>query len=116
MRIFNRSEQRDVRRQLRKEATHAEELLWGHVCCRKIDGCRFRRQYGIGPYIVDFYCPGKRLAIEIDGAAHDGSAAYDRERDAYIRSLGIRILRFRNEQVEFETGDVVDVIRMVLLE
>ena len=72
----------------------------------KLMGYRFRRQYGIGPYVLDFYCLGLKLAIEVDGDSHFEAGEYDRERQRYIESLGIRVLRFTNREVFERLDDV----------
>ena len=116
-RKYNLSEQKEFRRDLRKGMTSAEVVLWKMLSGRRLDGLKFRRQFGVGPYVLDFYCPELRLAIELDGAAHDTPEAihYDRKRTAWLtEEFGIRVLRFRNEQV-FETPDsVIEEIRKVV--
>ena len=73
---------RDLRKALRKQATPAERKLWSIVRDRRLDGYKFRRQHGIGRYILDFYCSKAKLAVEVDGSVHDdpARAEYDRER------------------------------------
>jgi len=89
------------RRSLRKNATDAERKLWSILRSRQMAGFRFCRQYSVGPYILDFYCPERRLAIEVDGGQH----AYvrgqqnDAARGSYLRELGIRVIRFWNNDV-----------------
>ncbi|MBQ9186881.1 MAG: endonuclease domain-containing protein [Prevotella sp.] len=95
----NIAEQRVYRKALRNSMTPAECILWHALKGRAVGGLKFRRQQGIGPFILDFYCPGHRLGIEIDGASHDYKYEYDEERTAYLRQQGIRILRFSNQQV-----------------
>lgn len=68
--IYNRTAERAKRRKLRKVMPRAEVLLWDRLRNRKLLGCRFRRQYSVGPFIVDSYCPGLKLAIELDGESH----------------------------------------------
>src|SRR6266545_3730744 len=89
------------RRKLRRRLTIAEARLWNHLKDRKLRSKKFRRQHSVGPYILDFYCPGERLAVELDGAAHDHEAAqnYDSKRSAFLEGLGIRTLRFENGEV-----------------
>ena len=81
--------------------TPAEVALWQALRGRKLDGLRFRRQQGIGPYIVDFYCVEARLVVELDGAVHDAPSAqaYDAERTRHLNGLGIRVVRFPNDAV-----------------
>jgi very-short-patch-repair endonuclease len=79
---------------MRRSMTSAETAVWSMVR-RKQLGWRFRRQEPIGPYIVDFVCVPRRLVVEMDGEGHGGP--YDRKRDAYLRRLGFRVLRFEND-------------------
>lgn len=99
--FFNRSELKERRRSLRNNATPAEQQLWGSLKGRGLCEFKFRRQHSIGPYIVDFYCPEKRLAVELDGAVHENELARerDRRRDAFLEQHGIRVLRFPNDAV-----------------
>jgi len=104
------------RRELRRNATRAEVLLW--ACLRKcqLDGRGFRRQHSIGPYIVDFYCPECRVIVELDGAGHFGlgNAGRDDARRKFLESLGCKILRFENEQVVKNRKWVIESIRALL--
>lgn len=100
-------------RQLRRQQTEAEQLLWARVRRKRIGGIQFHRQKPIGPYIVDFYAPAARLVIEVDGGQHfePGQAGQDAARDAYLETLGLTVLRFDNRQVLTETETVMEVIR-----
>jgi very-short-patch-repair endonuclease len=100
-RHFNKSESKSVRRQLRTSMPSPEAILWSKLKDRKLLNCKFRRQYGIESYIVDFYSADIRLAIELDGDTHyvTGRQVYDSHRDAVIHSFGIRVLRFLNDDV-----------------
>jgi very-short-patch-repair endonuclease len=82
-------------RQLRKALTPQELGLWLRLKNRQLGGFRFRRQHPVGPYILDFYCPERRLAVEIDGEVHNqpDQIAHDRRRDAYCLDRGIATLR-----------------------
>ena len=103
--MFNRSIQTRFRRQLRTHGTLAEITLWPQLKGRQILGYKFRRQYGVGCYVVDFYCPALRLAIEVDGASHEGEVAKarDRKRQAEIEDHGIHMLRLTDDDV---LGDI----------
>jgi very-short-patch-repair endonuclease len=81
--------------------TKAEAILWGELKNRKILGFKFRRQFGIGAYVVDFYCTELKLAIEVDGATHqtDEELEYDRMREEEIRQLDIQFIRFSNTEI-----------------
>ena len=88
-------------RTLRRAMTPWERRLWLALRGRKLGGLRFRRQHPVPPYILDFYCHSQRLAVELDGAHHGGSeqAAHDAARSAYLARMGIRVLRFTNQDV-----------------
>ena len=83
-------------RRLRRELSLPEAILWRHLRRDQLDGLRFRRQHPFGPYVLDFYCPSARLAVEVDGAAHDFAdrAAGDERRDAWLADRGVCVLRF----------------------
>ncbi len=99
--VFNRTEVKERRKALRKEMPPAEIILWNVLRDKKLGGLKFRRQYSIGPFIVDFYCSQLKLAIEIDGESHfvEGADSRDRERQAFIEAKGIHVLRFTNRDV-----------------
>lgn len=101
-RLHNRINSKDFRKFLRSRMTPAETYLWGFLKSRKLEGRKFRRQHGIGKYIVDFYCPSERLVIELDGDVHFGDddvENYDQDRTAYFERLGIVVLRYENKYV-----------------
>jgi very-short-patch-repair endonuclease len=110
--IFNRSNELDKRRLLRSNPTEAEKIIWNNLRKRNLFGFKFRRQYSIGPYITDFYCPKAKLVIEIDGKVHESAEAidYDKVRDEFIKSIGIRVLRFTNDEVEKSQENVISKI------
>ena len=110
--IFNRQSDKEKRRQLRNSMPETEVILWSRLQRKTIRGYKFRRQYGIVRYVVDFYCPTLKLAIEIDGDSHftDQAQEYDREREAYIQSLGLKVIRFRNLEVRNNLNQVLRVI------
>jgi len=88
-------------RELRQNATRAEQILWQALRNRQVGRLKFRRQHPIGRFILDFYCPEKRLAIEIDGGQHGEPEQhlYDEARTAALAEQGITVLRFSNEEV-----------------
>ena len=106
----NESEQKILRKELRSHATPAEAVLWKMLKGRNADGMKFRRQQGIGPYVLDFYCPELRLCVELDGSSHDYKYEYDEQRTEFLQKQGIRVLRFRNEQVWQGIDSVVNEI------
>ena len=99
-------------RQLRSNMTDAEQRLWHHLRRKQVHGVQFYRQRPMGPYIVDFYAPAATLVIEVDGGQHfdEAGQVVDAERDAWLRSKGLRVLRFDNRQVLIETQGVLEVI------
>jgi very-short-patch-repair endonuclease len=103
-------------RELRGSMTDAEALLWTLIRNRHLAGAKFRRQHPVGRFILDFYCPEKKLAIELDGGQHAEALAYDRNRDDWLRTQGIRTLRFWNNQVLLETEVVAEEIYRALVE
>ena len=90
----------------------AEIIMWSRLKQRQMEGCKFRRQYSVGPYIIDFYCPELKLAIEIDGESHyrEGAEEKDIIRQQWIESFGIRFLRFQNSEVYHNLYGVLDAI------
>ena len=90
-----------IRKELRNGATEAEQVLWQCIKGRRLGGRKFRRQHSVGLFVLDFYCPSERLAIELDGGVHNSVEAriYDEERQNAIKTLSITLLRFRNEEV-----------------
>ncbi|MEL7170052.1 MAG: endonuclease domain-containing protein [Bacteroidota bacterium] len=113
-----RSAQIDLRRHLRTHGTTAEATLWGALKNRQLAGRRFRRQHGLGAYVVDFYCPAERLAIELDGAPHFTPAgqARDAARDRALAAVGVRVLRFENRMVFENLDALLDTIRAAFRE
>ena len=105
-------------RQLRRNATDAESLLWQLLRNRQLDGWKFRRQHPVDPYILDFYCDEARLAVELDGGQHaePAQAGYDVERTLALETGGIRVLRFWNNEVLKNTNAVLQEIWNVINE
>ncbi len=86
-------------RQKRHEPTPAENRLWEHIRNRQIDNLKFRRQHPVDKFIVDFYCSDARLVIEVDGWIHAYTMDEDAIRQEFLPSLGIKVIRFTNDQV-----------------
>ncbi|MFH0895917.1 MAG: DUF559 domain-containing protein, partial [Bacteroidota bacterium] len=84
------------RRILRSKMTPAEAAFWNILKNKKLQGRKFRRQHSIGNYILDFFCPSERLAIELDGQYHELRIEKDSVRDRYLEALGIKVMRFEN--------------------
>ena len=110
--IFNKRDFTDTRRALRNSMPPTEHVLWSILRGKQIDGLKFRRQYGIGPYVVDFYCVEIQLAIEVDGSSHTSQQIWqrDQERQQYIESLGIAVLRLTNTAVQSDINMVIEQI------
>lgn len=95
-------------RQLRRGSTDAETVLWSLIRDRQLANVKFRRQHQFGPYVLDFYAPNRRLAVECDGSQHVSLAGGKRDavRDAFLAANGVRVLRFSNVDVLVETEAV----------
>src|SRR4051794_3312647 len=115
---FNRLSEKATRRRLRRQMPKAEVILWSRLRAKQILGQRFRRQYSVGPYVVDFYCPDLKLAIEIDGESHyrEGAAESDQQRQAMIESFGICFRRFTNLDIYENLDGVLEVIARAIQE
>lgn len=98
MKLYNTTDTKKFRRELRKNQTPQERAVWNIVRNRKILSLKFFRQYAVGKYILDFYCPLVKLCLEIDGGQHN--YANDFKRTEYLKSLGVQILRFWNNDVD----------------
>ena len=85
----------DFAKQLRRNATDAERVVWSMLRAGRLDGLKFKRQIQLGPYIVDFVCFDEKLIVEVDGSQHAGSES-DARRDAYFATAGYRTLRVWN--------------------
>lgn len=111
--INNKLELKEFRKNLRNNSTSAEATLWIHLKNKQLERRKFRRQFSVGNYILDFYCPGEKLAIELDGAGHftDAGMEYDQERTAFLNGQGIRVIRFENKEVFTRMEGVLDTIR-----
>ena len=114
--LYNQDSFQVIRRELRNNLTQAEALLWTNLKNSRLDGKKFRRQHGIGPYIVDFYCPECRVIVELDGAGHFGllGAERDEARTRFLSRFGTRVLRFENKEVFGNLEGVLETIRLAL--
>ena len=111
--LYNNKTSKDFRRKLRREQTDAEKTLWNYIRAKQL-GHKFLRQYSVGPYILDFYCAKKRLAVEIDGGQHNEKRGrqYDESRTKYLEEENISVKRYWNNQVLVNTNDVLeDIVR-----
>jgi len=114
--IFNKTKEKEKRRRLRNNPTYTEKVLWLSLRKRQILGVRFLRQYGVNYFVIDFYAPKIKLAIEVDGSSHIGKEEYDAERQKYIESFDIKMIRFTDEQVMGNTNNVVKSIEVIVEE
>ncbi len=101
-------------RELRSQQTEAERKLWSRLRSRQLAGFKFRRQYAIGKYIVDFVCLERQLAIELDGGQHAEQLEYDHLRSEFLKAAGFDVLRFWNPTVFLETDGVLETILAAL--
>jgi len=111
--MYNDQLQKFRRRQLRKNPTEAETILWQEVRDKKMSNLRFHRQYSVSPYILDFFCPKIRLAIELDGDQYKSAKEYDAERESFLKGKGIITIRFWNNEILKNLPDVLEKITEV---
>jgi len=102
-------------RNLRQNMTPAEQVLWEALKGRQVAGLKFRCQHPVGPFILDFYCPARKLVVEVDGGVHDGQAEYDAARTQQLNDYGYQVLRFRNDEVLNDLDSVLERVRQVAL-
>ena len=103
-------------KELRRQMTAAERILWQHLCGNRLHGLHFRRQQVIDGFIVDFYCHKVRLVVEVDGEIHQKRMAYDAECDRILAASGLRILRIKNEEVRCNLSGILDRIAAYAME
>jgi very-short-patch-repair endonuclease len=99
--IFNNSRYKDSRKYLRNHPTFTESILWKYLKGKQLCGYKFRRQYSVNKFILDFYCPKLKLAVEIDGITHENAhqREYDYKRQLYIESFSIILIRFSDDEI-----------------
>ena len=105
-----------TKRLFRSHLTPAETRLWSRLRGKQFFGFKFRRQHGIGPYIVDFYCAAKSVVIEVDGDVHaqEVQAVKDEVRERFLRNLGLRIVRYTNDEILTNLDGVLENLRVML--
>ena len=105
---YNRTKEKWRRKELRINMTEAEKILWEYLKNKKLEGYKFRRQYSVDSFIIDFYCPKIKLGIEVDGEVHftDEAKEYDENRSGFLSDFGIEIIRFKNDEV-FNNVEIV---------
>jgi very-short-patch-repair endonuclease len=106
--LYNTKTKKDLRKQLRKFSTPQEIILWSRLRRKQMD-YKFKRQYSIGKYVVDFCCPERKLIVELDGWQHrkENNDGYDKERTRYLEDLGFAVLRFWNNEVNKNLEGVI---------
>jgi very-short-patch-repair endonuclease len=111
--VHNKSKLKENRRELRSNLTSAEAFLWSKLSGNKLEGRKFRRQHSVGNYVLDFYCPSEKLAVELDGMMHftEDGLKRDENRTAYLNLMGINVLRFENAEVFDYTEEVLNKIK-----
>jgi very-short-patch-repair endonuclease len=118
MRRYYKNFLKENSRKLRREMTKAEVILWNRIRRKQINKLQFNRQKPLGSYIVDFYCPTKKLVIEIDGGQHYENGEIveeDKEREHFFKqALKLKVLRFTNDDVLYNLSGVIDKIIEVL--
>jgi very-short-patch-repair endonuclease len=116
--FFNRENEKQKRRELRGSMPDAEVILWSRLKGRQLLGCKFRRQYSVGAFVIDFFSVEVKLAIELDGDSHFQPSApeYDQKRQQFIASFGIRIMRILNTEIYENLDGVLEMIGREILE
>jgi very-short-patch-repair endonuclease len=110
--LYNKNSEIEKRRLLRENITKAEKLIWDKIRDRQLEKCKFRRQYSVDKFVIDFYSPELKLGIEIDGESHfqQGAAEYDKARQEFIELAGIKFIRFTNNDVYANLSGVLESI------
>ena len=113
MKLYNKPEKKAARKYLRNNSTKAEQLLWEQLKNKKFLDVKFRRQYSVDRYILDFYSIELRLGIELDGEIHEDENAieYDSKRTEYLKLRKIKIIRFSNKEVINSISEVLKAIK-----
>jgi very-short-patch-repair endonuclease len=108
MEIYNKLATKKTRKYLRKNSTQAENILWQALRGKKVINTKFKRQYSVDRYVLDFYCPEFKLVIELDGEVHNDKyvSDNDRVRTEFLNSFNMKVLRFKNEEI-FNSLEIV---------
>ena len=98
---YNKTIEKEKRRKLRRNSTHVEELVWNFIRNRQLLGYKFRRQYSVDRYVIDFYCSEIKLAVELDGASHNSveQKIYDLKRQKELEAFGIKFLLISDDEI-----------------
>ena len=110
--MAERQKQTGLARDLRRQQTDAERVLWARLRSRQLGGVKFRRQQPLGPYVVDFASLEKRIVVEVDGSQHgdEEGGRRDEKRTAWLQDRGYQVLRFWNNDVLLNTDAVLECI------
>jgi very-short-patch-repair endonuclease len=112
--LYNTEEKKGLRRTLRRQNNPFENILWMYLRNRQLLWLKFRRQYSVWKYILDFYCPEKKICIELDWESHDWKEEYDTERTVFLVSVWIIVIRYSNQELkENLEGVVLDIERRI---
>jgi very-short-patch-repair endonuclease len=103
-------------KELRREMTEEEKILWKHLRANRLNGLHFRRQQIIDGFIVDFYCHTAGVVVEVDGEIHEQQVEYDAERDKILSARGLLMLRFKNQEIRQELAKVLAQIAQICFE
>jgi very-short-patch-repair endonuclease len=117
--LYNIKSEKEKRRYLRNNQTSPEKLVWMFLRKKQIFGERFLRQFSIQSYVIDFYCPVLKFAVEIDGDSHfesDEAIKHARRREKFLVSIGTKIIRFTNQEVIENLENVIDRIEQKVIE
>ena len=97
---YNKKSEQEKRRSLRKNMTYCEKIVWSNLRERQL-GYRFLRQYSVDHFVIDFYCPELKLAVELDGASHNNpeQIEYDIKRQKYLEEFNIKFVRIKDEDL-----------------
>jgi very-short-patch-repair endonuclease len=114
--LYNDPQLKNRRIELRKKSTEGEDILWRWISGKQIKNSKFWRQYSVGPYILDFYCPKARLAIELDGNQHakKEEVEYDKHREEFLNLNNIKTIRFWNDEIFNNIESVISKIEAEL--
>ena len=98
---YNKSSEKEKRRKLRQNQTNAEDLVWRYLRNRQLLGYKFKRQYSVDYFVIDFYCPELKLAVEVDGESHNNpeQREYDIKRQKYLEEFKINFVRIKDEEL-----------------
>ena len=102
-------------RQLRRDSSIPERLLWSRLRDARCGGLKFRRQRPVGPYVTDFFCASAGVVVELDGRSHDERQVYDDKWQRFLEQQGFRVLRFSNDRLLQDLDGVVEAIATACL-